>query len=119
MKEKFTTITFMDYEIIDFQYEIVSKIYNYMKSKNYEVHFIYNENLNKIKSICETAKNNLSQKYFLFFETDNNLPICDIPDNVILYRTANSNNTIHKNERILPVFFVQDPKYNINIIYND
>ena len=33
MKEKFTTITFMDYEIIDFQYEIVSKIYNYMKSK--------------------------------------------------------------------------------------
>ena len=41
MKEKFTTITFMDYEIIDFQYEIVSKIYNYMKSKNYEVDFIY------------------------------------------------------------------------------
>jgi len=114
MKEKFTTITFMDYEIIDFQYEIVSKIYNYMKSKNYEVHFIYNENLNKIKSICKTAKNNLSKKYFLYFETDNNLPICDIPDNVILYRTANSNNTIHKNERILPVFFVQDPKYNIN-----
>ena len=114
MKEKFTTITFMDYEIIDFQYEIVSKIYNYMKSKNYEVHFIYNENLNKIKSICKTAKNNLSQKYFLFFETDNNLPICDIPDNLILYRTAARNDTIHKNERILPVFFVQDPKYNIN-----
>ena len=106
MKEKFTTTTFMDYEIIDFQYEIVSKIYNYMKSKNYEVYFIYNENLNKIKSICETAKNNLSQKYFLFFETDNNLPICDIPDNVILYRTSNCNETIHKNERILPVFFV-------------
>ena len=104
----------MDNEIIDFQYEIVSKIYNYMKSKNYEVYFIYNENLNKIKSICETGKNNLSQKYFLFFETDNNLPICDIPDNVILYRTSNCNETIHKNERILPVFFVQDPKYNIN-----
>ena len=64
MKEKFTTITFMDYEIIDFQYEIVLKIYNYMKSKNYEVHFIYNENLNKIKSICKTAKNNLSQNLY-------------------------------------------------------
>jgi len=48
MREKFTTITFMDYEIIDFQYKTISKIYNYMKSKNYEVHFIYNENLNKI-----------------------------------------------------------------------
>ena len=36
--------------------------------------------------------------YFLFFETDNNLPICDIPDNVILYRTSNSNETIHKNK---------------------
>ena len=33
MKEKFTTITFMDYEIIDFQYEIVSKIYSTLSLK--------------------------------------------------------------------------------------
>jgi hypothetical protein len=113
MKEKFKTVIFMDTTIIDFQYETVSKIYNYMKNKNYEVYFIYNENLNEIRSICETAKNNISQKYFLYFETDNNLPICDIPDNVILYRTSNTNNMIHKNERILPILYVQDPKYNI------
>jgi hypothetical protein len=114
MKEKFNIITFMDNEIIDFQYETVSKIYNYMKNKNYEVYFIYNENLDKIRSICETAKNNLSQNYFLYFETDYNLPICDIPDNVILYRSSNTSESIHKNERISPVLYVQDPKYNIN-----
>jgi hypothetical protein len=114
MKEKFNMAIFMNYTIIDFQYETVSKVYNYMKNKNYEVYFIYNENVKKIISICENAKKNLSQKYFLYFETDNSLPICDIPDNVILYRTSSTNNMIHKNERILPVLFVQDPKYNIN-----
>ena len=114
MKEKFNGVTFMNTIFCDFQYESISKIYNYMKNKNYEVYFIYNENLDKIRSICETAKNKLSQKYFLYFETDNNFPIYDIPDNVILYRTSNTNETIHKNERILPVLYVQDPKYNIN-----
>lgn len=112
--EKFNTVFFMNNTIIDFQYETVSKIYNYMKNRNYEVYFIYNENLDKIRSICEIAKNNLSQNYFLYFETDYNFFICDIPDNVILYRTSTRNDTIHKNERILPVLYIQDQKYNIN-----
>jgi hypothetical protein len=114
MKEKFNEAIFMNTIFFDFQYQSISKIYNYMKNKNYEVYFINNEDENKIKSICETAKDNLSQNYFLYFETDNNSPICDIPDNVILYRTSNSNDTIHKNERILPVLYVQNPEYNIN-----
>ena len=118
MPEKFNTIIFMDNEIFDFQYEIIKKIYNYMKNMKYEIYFIYNENKCKIKSICDFAKNNINQKFFLYFETDYNLPICDIPDNVILYRTACSINNIHKNERILPILYVQDINYGMinNII---
>ena len=84
MREKFTTITFMDYEIIDFQYEIVSKIYNYMKSKNYEVHFIYNEDLNKIKQCINSILDQTIRinKIYLFLIVNNDLQndLKNIPD---------------------------------------